>query len=255
MTKIKVVPLIAAAVAMAGSPALISAPDLAKTRSTLEQWVELRKLISEEKNEWKVEKETLNESIELLQDEIANLKRRIEESKEEATDAERARAELTAEEEELKQATAVVKAIISNLERQTLNLSNLFPASLNNKLKVVTDLIPKDERMAGRLSITMRVQNILAVLQEVEKFNNQITLESEMQQIGGENVAVKTLYVGLGRAYYVDGTRTEAGILKPTSNGWVKEERNDLADKIATAVAIYEGEQLAKFINLPMTIQ
>ncbi len=66
MTKIKVLPLIAAGIALASSNALISAPELGQTRATLKEWVELKKLVSEEKSRWTVEKQTLNESIDLL---------------------------------------------------------------------------------------------------------------------------------------------------------------------------------------------
>jgi hypothetical protein len=75
-----------------------------------------------------------------------------------------------------------------------------------------------------------------------------------MQRIGDADVAVKTLYIGLAVAYYVDGTRTEAGILRPAKGGWTKEARNDLALDIATAIAVYEREETAQFVNLPINV-
>jgi hypothetical protein len=77
MIKIKVLPLIAAGIAIAASSSLFSAPALAETRSTLKDWVELKKLVSEESSKWRVEKETLNESIDLLTKEIEKLDEQI----------------------------------------------------------------------------------------------------------------------------------------------------------------------------------
>ena len=56
MTKIKVLPLIAAGFALASSSALISAPELGQTRATLKEWVELKKLVSEERENGKIGK-------------------------------------------------------------------------------------------------------------------------------------------------------------------------------------------------------
>ena len=102
MTKKLVLTLIAAGVAFAAPATIAAAPQLTETRSTLKEWVELRKLISEERNKWRVEKETLNESIRLLQTEIENLSTAIEDKQGEANLADQARSELSAQEEELR---------------------------------------------------------------------------------------------------------------------------------------------------------
>ena len=52
----------------------------------------------------------------------------------------------------------------------------------------------------------------------------------------------------------MDGTRTEAGILRPAKGGWQEEARNDLANEIATAIAVYEREETAQFVNLPVSV-
>ena len=74
-----------------------------------------------------------------------------------------------------------------------------------------------------------------------------------MQSIGDSEV-LKTAYIGLAVAYYVDGTRTEAGVLRPAKGGWEKEARNDMAEQIAQAIGIYEREETAEFVNLPISL-
>ncbi|MCH6255741.1 DUF3450 domain-containing protein [Puniceicoccaceae bacterium K14] len=250
----KAITIIAAGLALAGPSALISAPDLKGTRSTLEQWVEIKTLISEESSDWKVEKATLDESIELLESEIEGLKEAIEAKEEDATAAQEKRQELTAKEEELKAASSVIKQVISDLEEQILDLVSYFPPSLQEKIEIITVRIPKDEEAARKVFLSQRVQNLVGILTEAEKFNDQITVATSMQSIGGNNVQVRTIYLGLSRAYYVDGTKSEAGYLVPAKGEWKKEQDNSLAEAIATAIAVIDGEDVAQFINLPMAV-
>lgn len=256
MIKIKAVSLIAAGLALAIPAAVLSAPDLKQTRSNFKEWVETQKLISEEQNTWRVEKETLNEQIRLLEDEIQKLTDKIEETKSTADKAQRERSDLAAEEEQLKQASAVVKAAIPDLEASLLDIAEYFPASLKEKTKILLERMPKTAKDARGVTLSNRVLNVVGMLGEIEKFNNQVSMEKTMQNIGGNNVEVKTMYLGLTIAYYVDGTKQEAGILKPAKGGWIKEPRNELAEQIGLAVDIYEkaGGATADFVELPLTI-
>jgi FtsZ-binding cell division protein ZapB len=254
MTKIKVLPLIAAGIVLATSSSMFAAPELAATRSTLKEWVQLKKLVSEENSKWRVEKETLNESIDLLTKEIDKLDERVQTMQQDADAAQLERQSLNNEEEQLKQAAAVVNEIASDLERDILQLVELFPNSLRDKLKLLTERIPKTPRAADQLGLSTRIQYVIGILGEIEKFNKQISVEETMQRIGDSDVAVKTMYIGLAVGYYVDGTRKEAGILTPARDGWVKESRNELAEDIAMAIAIYEREETAKFVNLPFSV-
>ncbi len=254
MTKIKALPLIAAGIALAASSSLFSAPELAATRSTFKEWVELKKLVSEESSKWRVEKETLNESIDLLSKEIEKLDEQISTMESEADAAQLERQSLNNEESELKQAAAVVKQIAVDLERDILELIEWFPKTLQDKVKLLSERIPKTPKAADTLGLSTRLQFVIGILGEIEKFNKSISVEETMQRIGDADVAVKTLYIGLAVGYYVDGTRSTAGVLRPAKGGWTKEERNDLATDIATAIAVFEREESAQFVNLPVNV-
>lgn len=258
MTKNKVVMLIAAGIALASAPAALQAatPALDETRSTLKEWVELKKLISEEKNKWKVEKETLEESITLLEREITKLRDAIAAQEGEATQADRARVELNEEEEELKAATAEVKRLLPDLEEQVLDLVEYMPQSVQKKLAVITQRIPKTQSERRGSSLSIRVMNVIGILTEIEKFNAQVTIENEIQDIAGEKIQVDTLYLGLAIAYYVDGTKTEAGYMIPRKGEWMKVEKNELAEDIAAVVAMKRKEiSPPYFVNLPFEVE
>ncbi len=247
----------AAGIALATPAALIAqTPALEETRSNLKEWVDLKKLISEERSLWRVEKETLNEQIDLLDSEIQKLKDQIVAKEAEMSEADKERIDLTEEEKTLKQSAAVVEMAMGNIESTILQLMDQFPEALKQKeaVKLLSERIPKDARQARAAGLSSRMQYVVGMLGEIEKFNNQINYDETMQQIGGANVAVKTIYIGLAIGYYVDGTKTEAGILRPGPNGWEKEDRPELAEDIAQAIAIYQREVgEAVFVNLPMT--
>jgi len=256
MIKIKAVSLIAAGLALAIPAAVMSAPDLEKTRLNFKEWVQFRKLISEEENTWRVEKETLSEQIRLLEDEIQKLSDKILETESTADKGKRERADLTNQEKELKEASAVVKQAIPDLEASLLELVELFPQGLKDTTKLLVERMPKNAKAARGVTLSNRVLNVVGLLSEIEKFNNRVSMEKTMQNIGGNNVEVKTMYLGLTIAYYVDGTKTEAGVLTPAKGGWKKEQRNDLAEQISNAIAIYEkeGGVTADFVELPLTV-
>lgn len=254
MTKNKVVMLIAAGIALAGPAALSAAPKLEETRNALKEWVEIKKIISEEESKWKVEEETLNESIELLEAEIDKLTSAILKQEEEQTEAEKVRGELTLEEEELKRASAIVKTSIGDIEASTLDLVSYLPKSLQDKLTVLTQRVPKNKREIDASTLSVRVMNVIGILTEIEKFNSQITVDNEIQDINGEKVRVDTLYIGLAVAYYVDGTGTEAGYMIPAKDGWKKFQDNNLAKSVADAVAMQKRELTVNFVNLPIEI-
>lgn len=254
MTKNKVVMLIAAGIALAGPAALSAAPELAETRSTLKEWVETKKLISEEENKWLIEKNILQESIDLLKDEIDKIETSIDSYEEQATAADRAREQLTQEDNELRAASQIVKDTIGDLEASVLDIVEYLPPSVQQKLSVVTQRIPKNKREIDASTLSARVMNIIGTLSEIEKFNSQLTVVNEMRDINGETVRVDTLYVGLAIGYYVDGTGSAAGYMLPAKGEWQRFEDLSLAEAISDAVAMNKKELTPNFVNLPFTV-
>ncbi len=96
--------------------------------------------------------------------------------------------------------------------------------------------------------------NVIGILTEIEKFNSMVSVDQEIQNINGTMVKVDTIYIGLAVAYYVDGTKSEAGYMVPAKDGWTKVQDNSLANNIAAAVAMQKREQTATFVNLPITV-
>ena len=104
---------------------------VAETREVLDQWVETRQIISEEKASWKVEESILGDTVQLLSSELHRLSEALTDLESSATAADEERSTLADEKEKLTAASAVVEANIGALESQLKRLiSNFFFFSL-----------------------------------------------------------------------------------------------------------------------------
>jgi hypothetical protein len=224
-------------------------------RNTLEKWIETRRLISKEKQDWALGREMLNEQIELVKREITSLGEKITQAKESITDADKKRVELEAENNKFKNASDTLKSIVDKLEARTIALNKRLPDPIRERIKPLSQRLPEDPNET-KLSLAQRFQNVIGILNEVNKFNREITVTSEVRTLADGNVAeVTAIYIGLGQAYYIGANGTVAGIGRPSEDGWSWEPANEVADKIADAVAILKNEKVAGFIPLPIKVQ
>jgi FtsZ-binding cell division protein ZapB len=224
-------------------------------RTTLEKLIEIRGVISKEKQDWAVDREVLNERIELVQREITSLREKISQAEQSISEADKKRAELMEENDKLKSASETLKSIISELEARTIELDKRLPDPLRDRIKLLSRLLPEDPNKT-KLSLTQRFPNVIGILNEVNKFNREITPFSEVRKLAdGSSAEVTVLYVGLGQAYYVGADGTAAGIGRPSEDGWRWEAANDAAGRINNAVAIMKNEKVAGFIPLPVEVK
>jgi hypothetical protein len=106
------------------------------------------------------------------------------------------------------------------------------------------------------MAATERIQVVVAVLNELDKFNNAVTIFGEKRKNAkGEEVAAETVYVGLGAAYFVNDAGDFAGSGSPGPKGWEWSIQPELAGPIREVVRIYRNEQSAKFVGLPVTVK
>ena len=227
---------------------------LQDTRDVLDQWVETKQIISEERADWRLEHSILKDSQSLLNNELARLTQALADLEASATAADEDRTQLAAEKELLKAASSVVEANIGGLETKMKALVNSLPQPLVDKIKPLMRRLPDDPNNT-KLSLGERVQNIVGILSQADKFNTTITLSNESREIAdGKVVQVTTLYWGLAMAYFVDNSGNYAGIGTPNSDGWEWQEMADAGPKIKQLLDIYEGSQEIKFVSVPARI-
>ena len=226
-----------------------------KVRATLEEWVETRRVISKEKQDWVLGREMLNERIELVHREIASLREKITLAEQSISDADKKRMELVDENDKLKEASETLRGIVAGLESRTAGLIQRLPDPIRERIKPLSKALPEDPNKTER-SLSQRFQNVIGILNEANKFNREITVTSEVRTLADGSVAeVAAVYVGLGQAYYTGANGTVAGVGRPSENGWIWEPANDAVDQIADAIAILKNEKGASFVTLPVKVE
>jgi septal ring factor EnvC (AmiA/AmiB activator) len=229
-------------------------PDVDGTRAALANWAETSRLLSKEKQDWQLGKETLRDRIDLLRREIATMQKRITDAEASIDTTDKKRGELAAEDEHRKVTEKMLQERVQQLERSTLDLLPRLPEPLREQVKPVSQLIPtRPEEVKTRLD--ERYRNVLYVCKQVHKWNREITLKSEVHtQPNGTSVEVAVMYVGIGQGYYASGDGKVAGAGTATAAGWVWTPNNELATDIALAIAILKNEKVAQFVRLPVQI-
>ncbi len=224
-------------------------------RAALEQMVETRRVISRERQEWELGRELLQARIEVVRDRIEDLRGRIATTEESIDEADRRREELLAENEELKAASASLAEMAATLEARTAELLARLPEPLQARVRTLSQQFPEDPADTD-LALSVRFQNVVGVLNEVNKFNREITVTSERRIVGGgrTEVEVAAMYVGVAYGYYasIDGRFAGRGTAEDGAWTWVDEDA--ASEAIRRAIAILENEAVADFVQLPMTV-
>ncbi len=227
-----------------------------EARTHIEKWVQTRQLIARRNADWRVERDSIGQTIGLLKREIDLLKDAIDKSEQVDSEADAEKKRVTLSLEDLKKANKVVDAALWGMERQTLELMARFPDPLKDRTSNVRSRIPlKKEDLRGR-SAAERMQNVVAMLNEADRFNSAITLAIEVRKDAqGKERQVQALYLGLGHAYYADQGGSFAGVGVPGAEGWTWTVNVELGKTIRRVIDIYENERGAEFVPVPVKIQ
>lgn len=230
------------------------APDLDQARNLVSEWVGVEKLISEESTSWDAEKEIVADMISLLKQEKESLLERIELAKAATSEADEKRMDLVSEREEYIEAMDFLGEKIVGLEQKIIALHAKFPPPLKEEVSVSFNRIPKSGD-ASRLSVSQRLQTIVVVLSQADKFNGGVQVVSKIQELKSGPAEVDILYFGLGGAFFQDKSGKYAGVGYPGESEWVWEETPDASEQISDLFAVYQGTKQAEFIGLPVTIK
>ncbi len=229
------------------------ADDLELTKEALSKWVETRRLISEEKEKWELEREVLGDRIDLVRSERDALSQKIHETQSLITEADKKREDLVKENDALKNASATLVNRIFTLEQSVLKLLPTLPEPVQDRIKPLSQRIPKSEKTD--LSLSERYQNVIGIINDLNKGANEITVISEVRKLpDGTTAEVQTMYVGYGRAYACNNNGDIAFIGFPSAKGWIWEQKNEISRQVADSISILKNEKTAEFIPLPVSI-
>ena len=231
-----------------------SAPTLEETRMTMGKWIETQQIISKERKEWQQGKEVLVGRLELLRQEIAGLREQTQTAETGLAEADAKRDALLAEKSVLEAAGNLLAERVSALEGEVRRLFPQLPEPIQQKLQPLYQRIPEDPTQA-KTSAAERFQNVLGILNELNAANNQIAVSYEVRNLAdGKPSEVQAIYVGLAQGYYVSAGG-EAGIGRPSAEGWHWEPSQALAENLLVTLEILQGKRSPSFVPLPVTLQ
>ncbi len=227
-----------------------------QARAYVEKWVQTKQLIAKRKADWRVGQENIKQSIGLLKKEIALLDKEISQTNDIDTEADLEKQRVNLSLEDLKKSNKVVSDALWNMERKVLGLISRFPEPLKDRTTAVRTRIPLKIEDLRNNSAAERMQNIVAILNEADRFNSAITMAIELRKDAeGNERQVQVIYLGLGQAYFVDQNNTIAGRGAPGTEGWMWSFNNGLASKIRKIIGIYENGLPAEFVSIPVEIK
>jgi hypothetical protein len=231
-------------------PATISA-----ARETLTKWVETQQIISKEKRDWQTGKELLAQRIRMIQGEIVATESKIAETRSAMGESDRNRRTVVEKNDNLQSATSALADSISAAEAKTRQLLKLLPEPLAMRLAPLAGRLPAvgDPPQA---TLSERWQNVIGILNEVNKFSRDVTVASEIRELSsGAKAEVQTIYLGLAQGYYVTAKGDAAGVGRPSADGWSWVAMDALAPEISHVLAILKNEKVPAYVSLPVEIR
>lgn len=235
-----------------GGGLLAATPDAA--RDALAKWVETQQLIAREKQDWQQGKQILQSRIDVVHGEIETLTERLADARRTAAEASGKKAGEVAENERLQRAGADLASRVGDLEAGLRTLEARLPEPLMQKLKPLYDRMPADPRTTS-VSLAERYQNVAGILNEAGKFNNDITMVTEVRTLGdGKPAEVRTVYVGLAQAYFVS-PKGDAGVGRPAASGWEWKADPKIAQQVEQVVEVLQNKAKPQFVSLPVNLQ
>jgi len=230
-----------------------------ETRVALEEYIETQRQISKERHGFELSQEMLKSRMELLKEQIRDYRKKIEQARTEITKADEERASLADKEEQFQDSSERLKAIVVGLEERTKKLLKRLPGPIRDQVKVLSQSLPDNQADTGekvKQTTLQRFQNVAGILNSINKYNSDISVESDMLDLGDDaKFNVSCVYVGLGQAYYSNSDGTIGGIGVSTSEGIKWKQDNDIAPQVFNIVKILDGKEVASFVQLPVDVK
>lgn len=224
------------------------------TRSTLSEWIEIRRSISKEKADWAVGRDIVTQRIDLVREQIESLNSKTEETRQGVAKTDEKKARLTDELAEITSTESGFRDKLVPLEVRVKKLIERLPSPILDTIGPLSQQLPIDPRNSER-PIGERLRCVLGILNEVNRFQNEITSTTEIRDLGnGETSEVDVLYLGISQAYYVNGKGDAAGIGRAAEDAWQWKPANGYAPAIRKAIAIFRDKEKADFVRLPIRI-
>jgi membrane-associated HD superfamily phosphohydrolase len=230
-----------------------------KLKDSIREWIETTREIQKQEDDWDQDSEVLQGHRDGLQTEIEDLKEQIEKAKASRGAADKKSLEVVEKYDALKSANDLLSSRLAELEKAMVERLPIFPPALTKEPRVaqmISDLRASAAKSdQGEQGGNARLNNVLNLMAAAEQFQGSVHSDSESRKVAdGRELKINMVYFGLAAAYGVDDAGQVAFVGKPGPDGWVFEEKNELAAQVRQLVDVMNGDADAKFISLPISL-
>jgi Protein of unknown function (DUF3450) len=227
---------------------------LRDTREVLGKWIETQQILSKEQTEWQQGREVLGSRIEVMRREVLGLQEKVAETKKRIAETQAKRAALVARKSELEAQQKELATKAATMESAVRELHVSLPDPVRERIQPLFARLPEPSAET-RVTAAERFQNVLGILNEVNKANGEIHVTYEVRNLAdGKPNEVRVMYVGLAQAWYLSANG-QAGVGRPSIEGWQWQPSPAVSAEVFQAFEIIQGKHTPAFVPLPVRIQ
>lgn len=216
-----------------------------------QQWLDTERQISHLESDWLEQQPLLEQRMTLLRAERDQLQDILAASNASQDDVDAKREELLAQQAELEAEQQQLVQALDGLVSRLNAIQPMLPDPVQSNWQSEQAMLSAEPETSEQLQVA------LAKLSKLAEFNTRITVqEAPMTLPDGSQVMVKQLYLGAGSAWFVSADGAHSGYGQAGIDGWQWRFDDTLNPaRIADAIAIYERQQQAAFVRLPVVLQ
>ena len=211
------------------------------------QWMKTEDLIAKEAAEWQQKKAHLTRLMQVYGEELSLLEEELEKSGGNAKQVDEAKITMKASVEASENVRKQTIAFLSRVQPRMKALSDRFPLPLRQQLKPELDYIAVK---VDNKNVREVLRSMVKVLQDGEKFSRSFTFEQQLIKLGGESLRADVMYLGFSCVFFKAGSRV--GIGRPSTNGWVFEEKPEIREQLEKGFAIKNKQAPSALFQLPI---
>ncbi|MGZ0707856.1 DUF3450 family protein [Coraliomargarita sp. W4R53] len=228
---------------------------LEDVRTTIGEWATAEKAISRESLQWQGERVLLDDLLIVADKRVAKFEAIIEEHESFVSTSDAKRLELLDQSEQVAADIQQIEGFLVKMERGLRELKPRLPEPLQEELAPIYQRLPLNAA-ESTVGLGERMQSVVSLLGKIREFDAKISLSESIRELPGSDVEVsfRTVWIGLGQAYYLAPNDAGYGMLG--ADGWEWHSQLELAAGIRECIALVEGRSTEpKLIELPVALK
>lgn len=236
------------------TPPLLMADSIDSARTSVSDWVQAEQTISLESINWQADKALLVDMIAIAEKRVERLQEKVDEQESFNSLAQEERRKLIEQDTQIDTYSQAIEQFLAQAESQIRALHPRLPEPLADEMAASIKRLP-DANSALNISLSERMQTVTTLLTQIHDFDAKVSLHQTIRALpsSSEEVAVRTIWVGLGQAYYL--APNDAGYGLPSTEGWTWHSAPELSDSIKDSIQQLEGTSTTpQLIDLPVQL-